>query len=111
MCSAGKKTRPVKIISFVFSSHCIAPDVSPTGNQGKDALQRLVREHKEEYYTLSKDKRADLLKEYAEWSSTKATGVRTSTKSKVNDITQTLKAVEIEVCVPPSEFSLAHTCV
>ncbi|KAG2140766.1 hypothetical protein BD769DRAFT_1336179, partial [Suillus cothurnatus] len=63
----------------------------------KDALQRLVREHKEEYYTLSKDKRADLLKEYAEWSSTKATGVRTSTKLKVNDITQTLKAVEIEL--------------
>ncbi|KAG1843380.1 hypothetical protein DFJ58DRAFT_731671 [Suillus subalutaceus] len=70
---------------------------SENRNQGKGALQQLVHEHKDEYHNLSKDERADLLKEYADWSLTKATGVRTSTKSKVNDITQTLKAVEIEL--------------
>ncbi|KAG1844313.1 hypothetical protein DFJ58DRAFT_731230 [Suillus subalutaceus] len=70
---------------------------SENRNQGKGALQQLVHEHKDEYHNLSKDERADLLKEYADWSLTKATGVCTSTKSKVNDITQTLKAVEIEL--------------
>ncbi|KAG2741522.1 hypothetical protein P692DRAFT_201684315, partial [Suillus brevipes Sb2] len=53
------------------------------------------------YHALSKDEQEDLLKEYAEWTSMKATGMRTSTKSKVNNITQTLKAVENEVHVPP----------
>ncbi|KAG0705574.1 hypothetical protein DFH29DRAFT_799878 [Suillus ampliporus] len=70
---------------------------SENRNQGRGVLQQLVREHKEEYHALSKDEQEDLLKEYAEWTSMKATGMRTSTKSKVNNITQTLKAVKNEL--------------
>ncbi|KAG1786106.1 uncharacterized protein HD556DRAFT_1450089 [Suillus plorans] len=65
-------------------------------DQGRGTLQQLIYEHKEKYYALSKDEQEELLKEYAKWSLTKATGVRTSTKSKVNNITQTLRAVENE---------------
>ncbi|KAG1787786.1 uncharacterized protein HD556DRAFT_1246258 [Suillus plorans] len=64
---------------------------------GQHALKQLVREHKAEYYTLSKEEQQDLVKEYAEQKLTKMTGFHTSTKSKINDITQTLKAVENEL--------------
>ncbi|KAG1842845.1 hypothetical protein F4604DRAFT_1689765 [Suillus subluteus] len=77
MCSAGKKTRPAKIATEA-KVHFNSSFMSIRSN-------------------LSKDEWADLLKEYADWSLTKVTGVCTSTKSKVNDITQTLKAVEIEL--------------
>jgi len=71
-----------------------------TGNQGRDTLPYLAREHKDEYYALSKEEQKDLLKEYADQKLTKTTGIRISTKSKINDITQTLKAVENEVRIP-----------
>ncbi|KAG1781334.1 hypothetical protein EV702DRAFT_1193517 [Suillus placidus] len=63
-------------------------------NQGRGTLKSLVHEHRDEYLRLSKDEQDDILAEYADWKKTKATGLRVSTKSKVNDITQTLKAVE-----------------
>ncbi|KAG1782890.1 hypothetical protein EV702DRAFT_932728, partial [Suillus placidus] len=70
------------------------------GNQGRGTLKSLVHEHRDEYLRLSKDKQDDILAEYADWKKTKATGLHVSTKSKVNDITQTLKAVENEVRPP-----------
>ncbi|KAG1843422.1 hypothetical protein C8R48DRAFT_618900, partial [Suillus tomentosus] len=70
---------------------------SENRDQGRRALEQLVREHKAEYYTLSKEEQQDLVKEYAEQKLTKMTGFHTSTKSKINDITQTLKAVENEL--------------
>ncbi|KAG1877137.1 hypothetical protein C8R48DRAFT_590638, partial [Suillus tomentosus] len=62
--------------------------------QGRSALQSLVQDNKEAYRALSKQEQGDLLKEFAEHRDTKTTGMRISTKSKVNDITHTLKAVE-----------------
>jgi hypothetical protein len=67
-----------------------------TGSQGKATLQSLVHDHKAEYLTLSNEEQDEILAQFAEWKQTKTTGVRTSTKSKINDITQTLKAVENE---------------
>ncbi|KAG1770558.1 hypothetical protein EV702DRAFT_977990, partial [Suillus placidus] len=66
-------------------------------NQGRGTLKSLIHEHRDEYLRLSKDEQDDILAEYADWKKTKATGLRVSTKSKVNDITQTLKAVENEL--------------
>ncbi|KAG0693654.1 hypothetical protein DFH29DRAFT_1007060 [Suillus ampliporus] len=66
-------------------------------NQGQDTLKQLVCEHKDEYLALSKEEKEVLLKEYTNWTKTKTTGTRISTKSKIMDITQTLKAVENEL--------------
>jgi hypothetical protein len=60
-------------------------------------LQTLVREHKSEYLTLSNEEQVELLAEFTEWKEMKKTGVRVTAKSKINDIMQTLKAVENEV--------------
>ncbi|KAG2112532.1 uncharacterized protein F5147DRAFT_744449 [Suillus discolor] len=66
-------------------------------SHGKVVLQTLVREHKSEYLALSKEEQDDLLTEFTAWKEMKKTGVRTTAKSKINDITQTLKAVENEL--------------
>ncbi|KAG1799830.1 uncharacterized protein HD556DRAFT_1230959 [Suillus plorans] len=66
-------------------------------NQGRGALESLVHENRDEYLRLSKDEQDNILAEYADWKTTKVTGLRVSTKSKINDITQTLKAVENEL--------------
>jgi hypothetical protein len=66
--------------------------------QGKAALQSLVRDHKDEYYALSKQEQEDLRQEFADQKETKTTGLHISTKSKINDVSQTLKAVENEAC-------------
>ncbi|KAG1828057.1 hypothetical protein DFJ58DRAFT_737991 [Suillus subalutaceus] len=68
-----------------------------SSRHGKDTLRTLVCDNKAEYDALSEQEQEALLKEYAEEKQTKATGTRVSTKSKVNDITQTLKAVENEL--------------
>ncbi|KAG1769948.1 hypothetical protein EV702DRAFT_1202611 [Suillus placidus] len=46
---------------------------------------------------LSKEEQDELLAEFTAWKETKKTSVRTMAKSKINDITQTLKAVENEL--------------
>jgi hypothetical protein len=52
-----------------------------------------------EYHALSNDEKDSILKEYEEHKARKTNGVRISTKSKVNDVTQTLKVIENEVRV------------
>ncbi|KAJ8584817.1 hypothetical protein M405DRAFT_844925 [Rhizopogon salebrosus TDB-379] len=69
------------------------------GSQGKATLQSLVHDHKAKYLTLSNEEQDEILAQFAEWKQTKTTSVHTSTKSKINDITQTLKAVENEARV------------
>ncbi|KAG1727171.1 uncharacterized protein EDB91DRAFT_1061285 [Suillus paluster] len=67
------------------------------GLSGKAVLQDLVQENHAEYHELNDDAKASILKEYEEFKATKTTGTHISTKSKVNDVTQTLKAVENEL--------------
>lgn len=74
------------------------------GATGKDVLQELVKDHRVEYQALTEDEKAELLLEYGEYKETRATGIRISTKSKVSDVTQTLKAVENEVSFPSVLF-------
>ncbi|KAG1867720.1 hypothetical protein F4604DRAFT_1584954 [Suillus subluteus] len=66
-------------------------------NQGRGALKSLVQEHQDEYLRLSIDEQDNILAEYADWKKTKVTGLRVSMKSKVNNISQTLKAVQNEL--------------
>lgn len=49
---------------------------------------------------LSNKEKDSLLKEYEEYQATKTSGVHISMKSKINDITQTIKAIENEVHIP-----------
>ncbi|KAG1734233.1 uncharacterized protein EDB91DRAFT_1238445 [Suillus paluster] len=67
------------------------------GPSGKALLPELINEHRVEYHTLSKDEKDSILKEYKKHRATKTNGVRISTKSKVNDVTQTLKTIENEL--------------
>jgi hypothetical protein len=66
---------------------------------GKALLQELIHEHRDEYHALSDDAKDSLLREYDEHKITKTTGIRISTKSKINDVTQTLRVIENEVRV------------
>ncbi|KAG1770858.1 hypothetical protein EV702DRAFT_1202186 [Suillus placidus] len=67
------------------------------GLSGKALLPELINEHRMEYHALSNDEKDSLLKEYEEHRATKTNGVRISMKSKINDITQTIKAIENEL--------------
>ncbi|KAG1763279.1 hypothetical protein EV702DRAFT_1051865 [Suillus placidus] len=66
---------------------------------GKVVLQTQVQEHKSEYLALSNKEQVELLTMFTEWKETKKTGVHVMAKSKINNITQTLKAVENEACM------------
>ncbi|KAG0699235.1 hypothetical protein DFH29DRAFT_769150, partial [Suillus ampliporus] len=68
-------------------------DNQENGATGKDVLQELVKSHCAEYQELTDDEKAEILLEYSEHKETQATGIRISTKSKVNDVTQTLKTL------------------
>jgi hypothetical protein len=78
---------------------------------GKTALQSLVKAHKAEYDALSPEEKTQLTRELEEYKANKACGLRISTKSRINDVTQTIKAIETEVhiyfhCQYSAEFTL-----
>lgn len=70
-------------------------DIDATGG---DLLSGFVDELRELYHKLSADEKAELIKEFDQHKLAKQTGYHVSARSKVNDITQTLKRVENEVC-------------
>ncbi|KAL4072124.1 hypothetical protein J3A83DRAFT_4188165 [Scleroderma citrinum] len=63
---------------------------------GKGALLALAQQPSEEYKSISVEKKA-LIEEYTPYKGHKTFGVCATTKSKVNDITKTLKAIENEI--------------
>ncbi|KAG1781290.1 hypothetical protein EV702DRAFT_962745 [Suillus placidus] len=65
--------------------------------RGKDILKGIVKDFKDEYNSLTEEEKANLVEEYKEYKATKTTGQCISTKSKINDVTNTLKAVESEL--------------
>ncbi|KIK13715.1 hypothetical protein PISMIDRAFT_118340 [Pisolithus microcarpus 441] len=62
-----------------------------------------------EYHELSAKDKNHLVEEFSEFRELKAIGVHVTTKSKVNDITHTLKAVENEVCLSPRPPTISIT--
>ncbi|RDB19669.1 hypothetical protein Hypma_013284 [Hypsizygus marmoreus] len=71
------------------------PELS--ARNGKEVLQNLVQNHQDEYNALTTEERKVLIREFDEHKATKATGRRISVKAKINDVTQTLAAVENEL--------------
>ncbi|KIK20395.1 hypothetical protein PISMIDRAFT_105807 [Pisolithus microcarpus 441] len=67
------------------------------GTEGKGALPALVQHASQEYKSLSTEEKKTLLDEYTSYRESKVFGLHATAKSKVNDITETLKAVENEV--------------
>ncbi|KAG2338064.1 hypothetical protein BDR05DRAFT_856401, partial [Suillus weaverae] len=63
----------------------------------KYILEGIMKDFKDEYYSLTEEENANLIKEYKEYKAIKTTGQHISTKSKINDVTHTLKAVENEL--------------
>jgi len=61
-------------------------------------LPALVQQASEEYKALSAEEKEALIEEYVPHRECKTFGLRATSKSKVNDITGTLKAIEGEVC-------------
>lgn len=66
---------------------------------GKDVLQDLLHNYTDEYRELSQGEKDRLVEEYEEHKLHKSKGIRISMKSKINDVTLTLKAIENEVRV------------
>lgn len=64
---------------------------------GKDVLLDLVQNTKEEYNTLTLAEKEELILEFEKVKATKAKGFRTSARSRVNDVTQTMSVLENEV--------------
>ena len=65
--------------------------------QGKEVLQRLVHDHRSEYQNLTPQQQNELVAEFEEHKSEKATALRVSVKSRLKDVSHTLSAVEQEV--------------
>jgi len=80
-----------------FSRILVDCDTSTTPSHGKDILQDLVHNHRDEYKLLTTQEQNVLIQEFEEFKATKAKGFRVSTKARVNDVTHTLGAVENEV--------------
>lgn len=70
---------------------------------GKVRLPQVVQEYRRDYQTLSHEDKENIVKEFEQHKQNKTFGLRVSARSKVNDITQTLKRVENEV-----RFFLPH---
>ncbi|KAI5986623.1 hypothetical protein EDD15DRAFT_2373070 [Pisolithus albus] len=61
------------------------------------ALLDLVQQNRAEYRELSAEDKDRLVAEFGQFKESKVVGIRATTKSKINDITHTLKAVENEL--------------
>jgi hypothetical protein len=65
--------------------------------RGKAVLQDLVRNNQDEYNKLTKQEHMDLIEEFEKEKATKTKAFRISNKSRINDATHSLAAVESEV--------------
>jgi hypothetical protein len=66
--------------------------------KGRDALEKLVGlDEKEAYKTLNDEEKEELTRQFEEHKATKAMAYRSSAKSRVNDVTHTVKSIEYEV--------------
>jgi hypothetical protein len=83
------------IFLMLFLDSTVGPDSKITG---KKVLQELVRTYWSEYDALTTEQKEQLVREFDEYKASKTLGFRVLTRSRVNDVTHTLKSVENEVC-------------
>ncbi|KAG1877154.1 hypothetical protein C8R48DRAFT_768703 [Suillus tomentosus] len=72
-------------------------DSKGNGVMGKDVLQELIKDYHAEYRELTDNEKDEILLKYSEHKKTQTAGIQISTKSRINDVTSTLKAVENEL--------------
>jgi hypothetical protein len=63
-------------------------------------LGEVVQNSQDAFRDLSQAEKDDLIKGLDEYKATKARGMRTSNKSRINDVTHTVDLIEREVRVP-----------
>ena len=80
-------------------SHGLTVTLIASGANGRLKLPGIVQEYRREYVTLSAEDKENIVKEYELHKKNKTFGYRVSARSKVSDVTQTLKRVEHEVCL------------
>ncbi|KAI9574343.1 hypothetical protein HD554DRAFT_2229605 [Boletus coccyginus] len=95
----NKRTKLNAWNAFCWKKHCT--DHANKSNDGEnsmcDILPDLVKSNRVEYHTLSVDDKENLVKEYSEFKANKAVGQRITARAKINDVTNTLKAIEDEL--------------
>lgn len=74
--------------------------------EGKEVLPALIAEHKEEYEKLTDGELKEIISLHEEHKATKATARRINFRSRINDATQTLMAIETEVSKKSTESSM-----
>ncbi|KAH7918192.1 hypothetical protein BV22DRAFT_1024987 [Leucogyrophana mollusca] len=79
------------------------------GGSGKDVLPMLVWDLSAEYAVLSQEERDAITEEYKQYKDTKILGRCISTKSRINNVTHTVKAVEQHISPPPSPCTTPHS--
>lgn len=73
------------------------PEPEGSAPHGKEVLQDLVLNNQDEYNKLTKQQRTDLVQEFETHKAGRATALRISNKSRVNDATHALASIENEV--------------
>ncbi|KAG6372114.1 hypothetical protein JVT61DRAFT_8828 [Boletus reticuloceps] len=68
-----------------------------TTHTKRNVLPDLVTNHKLEYSKLSADEKQRLVEEFSDFRLNKTTGTRVTMRSKVNDVTHTIKSIELEL--------------
>ncbi|KAG1871317.1 hypothetical protein DFJ58DRAFT_644462, partial [Suillus subalutaceus] len=90
-----KRTKSSPWNAFCWKKHQQVTDENL--RSGKAVLQDLLHNYADEYHELSQEDKDQLIKEYDENREHKTKGKRISLRSKINDIMQTLRAVETEL--------------
>jgi hypothetical protein len=68
--------------------------------RGKEVLQALVHNNRDEYDQLTAQELKEVICEFEECKATKSKAFRVSAKARINDVTRTLADVENEVFLP-----------
>ncbi|KAG0701980.1 hypothetical protein DFH29DRAFT_875512 [Suillus ampliporus] len=82
--------------AFFWKKHQQVREENSQESSRKAVLQDLLHNYGDEYCELSQDEKDCLIQEYDENREHKTKGVRTPSKLKINDVTQTLKAIKNE---------------
>ncbi|KAG2051368.1 hypothetical protein BDR06DRAFT_983636 [Suillus hirtellus] len=95
--------------AFCWKKNQEAKDENAQTSSRKGVLQDLLHNYSNEYCKLSQDEKDHLVEEYKENKLLKSTGIRTSMKSKINDVTQTLKAIRTSLKCHTSTETILYT--
>ncbi|KAG2056747.1 hypothetical protein BDR06DRAFT_981177 [Suillus hirtellus] len=99
-CTKGLRFKCLKSNTwnaFFWKKNQEVKDENAQTSSRKGVLQDLLHNYSDKYRELSQDEKDHLVEEYEENKLLKSTGIRISMKSKINDVTQTLKAIENEL--------------